>query len=391
MIVSPHLGGAEKVCLDLAEEQIKQNHTVRVGFLQAGNSSLYADKHKIEYTISKISNLENRPRFRRWKLAEEYLKTAVREFEPDLVHSHVPFSHLLCHRVLPKLGIPWVGTSHGSWRQFAYAPNTIWKPYLRPYLKIRHAIGDAITLKSASAVVAVSESVRRDLALVGISPSKVIVIHNGVSAVPSMFSQAEARQKLGLPMDVMIFGAMGYFAPVKGFDILVRAFAPVASHHPGTILLIAGGDVMGSQKPRQVIEKLVARLGIQNRVRLLPAQDPQAGFMSALDVFVVSSRTEGMPLVLLEAMWHRKPSIVTSAGGCSEAARPTLEGLRFRSEDDRDLADKMEVLLNDPALRESLAVGAWARASSYLTLSRCANEYETVYSNVLAGRRTVKD
>jgi glycosyltransferase involved in cell wall biosynthesis len=177
---------------------------------------------------------------------------------------------------------------------------------------------------------------------------------------------------------------MGYHAPVKGFDLLARAFSRVAPRYSAARLLIAGGDVLGNDRPRRGLERLITRLGIGSQVQLLDAQDPRAGFMSALDLFVVASRSEGMPLVLLEAMWHGQPSLVTSAGGCIEAARPGRESLVFGSGDVADLAANLEILLRDSALRESLGKAAWARASASLTLSRCAHEYERLYSEVLS-------
>lgn len=311
------------------------------------------------------------------------LEGAVERIQPHLVHSHVPFTHLTCNRVLPKLGIPWIASMHGSWRQFAFAPQTAGRAYLRPYLFFRHAVGDAVATRSAARIVAVSEYVKRDLACLGISARRIATVHNGLDPLVSPLDSETARARLNMPVNALIIGSMGYFAPVKGFDILVRGFAKIASDHPTALLVIAGGDVAGDDRTRRDIERLIKQLEIGERVRLLGSQDPRAGFIAMLDILVIASRTEGLGLTLLDAMWHGKPSVVTSAGGCREAARPEREGLVFRSKNPADLAEKLDRLLRDQTLRESLGKAAWARASAYLTISRCAAEYEKVYRSIV--------
>jgi glycosyltransferase involved in cell wall biosynthesis len=383
VLSSPHLGGAERVCLDLAKAQKASGHEVCVLFMLAGTASAHAQREEIPFTVAASPDVASPSRSRRWKAVARELERAATQLRPELVHSHVPLTHLICHRVLPRIPLPWIATMHGSWRQFAYAPQTYGRPYLRPFLLARHALGDLISTRSAARIVAVADSVKRDLQSVGINPRRIVTIHNGLEPPAALLSQAEARARLSLPRDAILIGSMGYHAPVKGFDILVRAFARVAPRHPAARLLIAGGDVLGNNRPRLGLERLIRNLGLGDRVQLLDVQDPCAGFMSALDLFVVASRTEGMPLVLLEAMWHGKPSVVSSAGGCVEAARPGHESMVFQSRNIFDLAANLEILISDKGLRETLGKAAWARASAYLTLSRCAGEYERLYSEVL--------
>jgi glycosyltransferase involved in cell wall biosynthesis len=383
VLSSPHLGGAERVCLDLAKAQRASGHEICVLFMSAGAGSRHAEKEGIPFTVAASADIVSFSRSRRWKAIARELERAAGQLRPQLVHSHVPLTHLVCNRVLPRISVPWIATMHGSWRQFAYAPRTFGRPYLRLFLLARHALGDVIATRSAARIVAVADSVKRDLQSMGLRPQRMVTIHNGLEPPASVLSQSEARTRLGLPSEAILVGSMGYHAPVKGFDLLARAFSRVAPRYPAARLLIAGGDVLGNDRPRRGLERLITRLGIGGQVQLLDAQDPRAGFMSALDLFVVASRSEGMPLVLLEAMWHGKPSLVTSAGGCIEAARPGRESLVFLSGNIADLAANLDILLRDSALRESLGKAAWARASADLTLSRCAREYERLYAEVL--------
>jgi glycosyltransferase involved in cell wall biosynthesis len=220
---------------------------------------------------------------------------------------------------------------------------------------------------------------------VGIPGRRVCTILNGLSAPAALIPPETARREWNVPEGAVLIGAMGYLAPVKGFDLLIRATARLLPRHPELHLWIAGGGVMGETAMQQSLEDLIAKTCPADRVRLLGAVDPGAGFLSALDLFVISSRTEGLPLSLIQAMQHGKASVVSSAGGSAEAARPGRESLVFKSGDVADLAAQLETLITDPARRAALGHAARERAGTYLTLSRCADDYEQVYLDILSG------
>jgi glycosyltransferase involved in cell wall biosynthesis len=390
VLSSPHLGGAEQVCLHLAQAQLAAGHEVALHVLTLGRVAEAARAAGIPTFCSDTGQEKSRlPRRVRWEAATAELSATTRQFGPDLVHSHVPLTNLMCHRALAKLSVPWVATIHGSWRQFGYAPQTQDRPYLKPYLWLRHAVGVFWTARSAARLVAVSESVRRDLERVGVASGRIVRIHNGLPNSDTLVSAEAGRKRLNIPMDAFVVGSLGFFAPVKGFDLLIRAFALLAPRYPQLLLAIAGGDVLGQDSVRRSLHSLAERLGVSGRVHFLGLTDGRRGFLSALDVYVVSSRTEGLPLSLLEAMKHGKASVVSSAGGCTEAARPELEGLVFKSGSIRNLAQAIERLIGDRELRESLGHAAQARLQDYFTLRRCAEEYEQLYHAVLAPQGSV--
>jgi glycosyltransferase involved in cell wall biosynthesis len=371
------------MALQLAAEQRRSGNDARLFLFSEGRVHDAARECSIPVQLADVGTMNEGGRRAYRRRAGDALVKMVRETESDVVHSHVPLTHLLCSRTLLQLRVPWVATVHGSWRQFGYAPQTVARPCLRGYLMLRHALGDYLTLRRASGIVAPADYVRSELQTCGISANRVTVILNGLPPLAEPMSQTETRALFGLDKSQVVIGAMGYFAPVKGFDLLISAFAMIAKQHPSAVLLIAGGDVMGETSVRGALEEQIAKAKLANRVRLLSAQNPRAGFMSALDIFVVSSRTEGLPLALIEAMQYNLPSVITSAGGCAEAARSEQESLVFRSGNITDLAKKIERLIADNALRAKLGQAARERALSYLTIERCAEEYSRFYENCL--------
>jgi len=383
ILSSPHLGGAEQVCLSLAEAHAARGHDIRLLLLQRGKVSETAVAMGLPVTLADLPDSVSTGKRAFRKRAAESLARAVTEFRPQLVHSHVPLTNLLCHRVMPRLHVPWITTVHGSWRQFAYAPSTMSRPHLRPYLLLRHALGDHLTMRSAERLVAVADYVKQQLRSIGIADRKVVTILNGMPQPAQQVSRQSARELLDIPSHAMIVGAMGYFAPVKGFDILIRAVARLLPKHPDLHLWIAGGGILGENDMQSTLTRLIAATCPGNRVHLAGTQDPNAGFLSALDIFAITSLTEGLPLSLIQAMQHGIPSVVTSAGGCVEAARPGSESLVFRSRDVEDLAAQIETLILNKDLRESLGRAARERAGSYLTLARCADDYERLYKSMV--------
>ncbi len=390
VLSSPHLGGAEQVCLYLAQAQLAAGHEVALHVLIDGRVTEAARAAGIPTFCSDMGQGGSRlPRRVRWETATADLSATTRQFGPDLVHSHVPLTNLMCHRALSRSSTSWIATIHGSWRQFGYAPQTQDRPYLKPYLWLRHGAGAFWTTRSAARVVAVSDSVRRDLERIGISSRRIVRIHNGLPNGNPLISAEAGRTRLSIPADALVIGSLGFFAPVKGFDLLIHAFALLAPRYPQLLLAIAGGDVLGQDSIRRSLHMLAERLGVSGRVRFLGPTDGKGGFLSALDIYVVSSRTEGLPLSLLEAMKHGKPSVVSSAGGCMEAARPELEGLVFKSGNVQSLAQAIERLIDDRELRESMGHAAQVRVQDYFTLRRCAEEYEQLCHAVLAPQGSV--
>lgn len=370
------------MCLHLAREQQTRGQDVMIHFFEAGAASEMAKQMDLPLIVSESPPLS--PRRQRWRYFAIELRATCERFQPDIVHSHVPLSNLICDRTLPKMKIPWVTTIHGSWRQFAYAPQTVRKPWLKPYLSVRHALGDLLITRSASHIAAISEYIKRELVSIGVSGRRIMTIHDGLPPNLHPLTVQEGRARLRLPQDAPIIGSLGFFAPVKGFDLLIRAFSQLAARHPKLLLVIAGGDVLGNTAYRENLTCLIDQLGVGDRVRLLGSVNPKAGFLAALNIFVVASRTEGFSLSLVEAMQHGKPSVVSSAGGSIEAARPNREALVFKSGSVVELAETVEKLLMDQKLRESLGESARERARAYLTIERCATEYDDFYESALS-------
>ncbi|MBI5058707.1 glycosyltransferase [candidate division KSB1 bacterium] len=387
LIGSPHLGGAEIVSINLVESLRERGIDARLLAFADGRPLEVARQRNLPVTLAELASKPHESRGRRWHRLGLALSAAVAEFRPDLVHSHVPLTNLICHRSLSPRGVPWVCTIHSSWRNFGYGPATVGRPWLRPYLMARHAAGDAWITRSAARIAANSHYVAKALQQIGVPAARMDVVHNGMNPPAEAGSRDEIRQSWQVEADAIVIGALGHLAPVKGFDILIRGFALLADRFPRLRLRIAGGDVMGDRRQRDELEALIVKTQVGGRAVLTHATDPDREFLPGLDIFVVSSRSEGFSLALLQAMQHGLPAVITSAGGCREVARPEIESLMYVSPDFVSLAGALERLLLSDLLAADLAEHARQRAEHEFSMAACAQRYVEFYDKSLSPAR----
>jgi glycosyltransferase involved in cell wall biosynthesis len=173
-------------------------------------------------------------------------------------------------------------------------------------------------VRDARAVVCVSESLRETLAGAGALPERLHVAPNGVDHALFAFQpQAEARRRLELAGEQRILLFVGHLWPVKTVDTLLRAFRAVRSAcGPGAVRLFIVGD--GPERRR--LEALTRTLGLQEDVRFCGAvaHDRIPAWLNAADCLCLSSRSEGMPNVVIEALACGCPVVATDVGACRE-------------------------------------------------------------------------
>ncbi len=185
-------------------------------------------------------------------------------------------------------------------------------------------------------------SFRRSVRLKGCVIPNPVIISNGTAGKSRQNSSGLAPYRLV---------AMGTFKPEKGFDLLVRAFARVVSDHPDWSLTI-----WGDGPERGAIDRLRRKLGISNRVHLPGRTQKPQSKLAECDLFVLSSRVEGFPNALVEAMAVGLPVIATDVGAVTEIIRPGVDGTIVRPGDERVLAFAMDRLMGDGGLRREMGL-----------------------------------
>lgn len=187
-------------------------------------------------------------------------------------------------------------------------------------------------------------------------------------------SREQARQQLGLPADALVAVTVARMEPVKGVDIALEAVALAAQELPNLHWLVAGD---GSQRPE--LEARVAELGLQERVHFPGVQRDVAPVLAAADLFLLTSRSEGLPLAPIEALSAGVPAIVTPVGGLPEVVLHHHGGLVGATSEPVDLAHCI-VQLADPTLRERLSTEAPGTVLRF-DAHQAARRYREVYQS----------
>lgn len=227
-------------------------------------------------------------------------------------------------------------------------------------------------------VVVAEANIRQGLAAGVGRPDQYRVVHSGIDV--AAFAAAPRRQVIERRSGELHVGAVACLKPQKDPLTLVRAARRVLDLEPRARFFIAGD---GALRPR--VEELAAQLGLGDRLVLLGWVEDVHAFLHDLDVFVLTSRFEGLPRAVLQAMAAGVPVIATAVDGVPEVISDGETGRLVAPGDHRAVAEAVLELLADPALRVGLAGAAHARLRGSFEISTMLVELEALYLELLRG------
>lgn len=336
------MGGLERLAVDLAYCQLADGH-VPIIYCLTHPGRIAAEAAGKGVCVRSFEKPPGPHLSTAWKMAKE-----LRIDRPDVLHTH---NHLVHHYGVVAgwlAGVPViVNTRHRAEFRFVSSPEasqiTTDSPDKKSDLIFR------ATLPWTGCVVMISEATRQFFVRFrGIPEAKTQVILNGANL--ERFVCVPAQPGSALPR--VRFGIAARMVAEKDHFTLLRAFALVAAEMPGAELQIAGD---GPYRDRLV--QLTKALDLEDRVTFVGALPHIADFLSQLDIFVLSSLNEGLPLVLLEAMATGLPVVSTRAGGVEEAARDSVNAYLAAVGDSSDLAQAMMRMARAPNMAQMGTLG----------------------------------
>jgi glycosyltransferase involved in cell wall biosynthesis/GT2 family glycosyltransferase len=221
----------------------------------------------------------------------------------------------------------------------------------------------------------------------GIKPDKIHLIHNGIDTADfarRLVDPDKARRMLGLPKDALVISNIANFHRYKGHVDLLQAVASVRNALPDWRLILVGRDVGGNTEG---LRRLCRRLDIADRVIFLGEQENVPLILSAADLHVSASHTEGLPNNIIEAMCAGLPVVATAVGGTPELVEHERTGLLVSREDPGRLASAILLLANAPQLRRSFGAAGRQRILQSFTIERTADLLLRLYRDIGARRR----
>jgi glycosyltransferase involved in cell wall biosynthesis len=354
-------GGAERLLVSAAKRLDRSRFELEVAYVLPWKDALVPDLEHLGVRVHCLDG--SRALDGRWI---PRLRRLVRQGRFDLVHTHMPYVALGA-RTISSRRVRIVHTEHNTWEHYRWP--TRW--------------ANRLTYSRNSAVIAVSRAVAasvRPVTVVRTWPP-VFVIHHGAelpgSAPPTPKSRARARITLGLPEDALVVGSVGNFTPKKDHRTLLEATARAALQHDGLQLVLVGSGPL-----ERALRDATRSLGLMDRVVFAGSRDDVAELLPAFDVFALSSRNEGLPISLLEAMAAGVPCVATSVGGVPEIVTDGDEGLLVAAGDAAALSGALSTLLGTPGLRDATAARA-AQTARRFDIIQAVRRIEDVYWDVL--------
>ncbi len=243
-----------------------------------------------------------------------------------------------------------------------------------------------INMGIADVFLAVSDGVGHLARLEGVRPGKILVIRNGVTPLDvGSVDAGEVRKRLNLKEGDLFLLAVGRLAYQKGFDILIGAVPALIEKHPHLTVNICGGGALMADLQSQISD-----LGLSDHVKLLGNWSNVAPLLAIADIFVLSSRFEGLSRAMLEAMAAGVPVVATKVQGVEEVITDGVHGLIVQPEDPVDLSRALIHMVEHSEMRKQMGIAAQKHImSSYTTDVMFAKLFDLM-TNLLKEKKNSK-
>lgn len=302
----------------------------------------------------------------------EYALRLVRLFrrlEADLVQTHLLGSSLYGGIAARICRIPVVSTFHGT---VDVAPDSL-----------RDGVKMHLVLRNSDHVVFVSESLRDRFVSGGSSVlSRTEVIHNGID--PETFAargDGSFRREIGVEEGQFLIGAVGNLRPAKNYELFLRAAARIREDGAGEYRFVIVGE--GHGRLREKLLALREDLGLRDVVKFAGFREDVPRILADLDLYLLTSSSEGFSLSLVQAMASGLPVVSTRCGGPEEIISDGVHGRLVDGSRPEDVAEAVLGLAEDPEMARRLGREARRHVGEVFSVERMVEAYDALYRRCL--------
>jgi glycosyltransferase involved in cell wall biosynthesis len=356
-LFSFQIGGSERVGIDLAREFKHRGYEVVCFAFQDTDGPMRAELEKSGVRCLDMNYDNFRGRFR-WIRYQWHFWRMLRRERISALHVHHHGALVLCGIPARLAGIPRiVMTEHGLQALQE-------RPRARKLTRQFGRYATAITVVEPTQAVYFHS-------VLGVPMDKLFCIANGVR----MQTRAEGAVKqmrgaLGIAPEQFAFFYVGRLNAIKDLATLMEAFATL----PSDVFTRARLFMVGEGPERPMLEAKRDKLSLESKVVFLGARDAVSGLLMAADALVMSSKSEGLPMVLLEAMAADVPCVATAVGGIPDLFGQD-RGLLARAQDPGELAGAMAALARSPEMQARLVANARENLSKNYSLDPIVDKY----------------
>jgi glycosyltransferase involved in cell wall biosynthesis len=367
LMASPFFGGPERQTLGLALSLPKDHRTVFLTFPERGLAQALLDQVRA-HGFEGIALKHNTPHFGR---AAAEVASHLRRLRADVVCCSGYKPDIIGWLAARQAGVPVVSISHG---------------WTGATLKVRfYEAVDRMLLRWMDAVVCVSEGQAEKVRRTGVEPDRVVVIRNAIRTEPLARPDPAGRATLEgffRKPPRRVVGAAGRLSPEKGFEQLVEAAAQVLREDPAVGFVVFGDGPLKESLTRQVGAR-----GLQSAFVLAGFRSDLERLLPHLDVAVLSSVTEGLPVVLLEAQAAGVPVVATAVGGIPEVIEDGVNGYLVPPRQPDALAGRILDLLRDEQGRRAMGERGRRKVQAQFTFEAQSVQYQQLFERLARPKR----
>jgi len=365
LISSGGLFGAENVLLSLSIELKKHNYETYIGlFNNLYNSHLELAKE------ARKNNLDVAIFPCRWRLDLRtilLIRRFIKEKNIDIVHCHGYKSNFYGLLSSLYLDVKLISTCH-NWIGIGHK--------IRFYENL-----DKFVLNKFNKIIAVSSKIKKDVLISGIHPSKVSVIDNGVNIQkfnnPNDISYL--KKEFNIPEDYRIIGTISRLTNEKGHHYFLEVAEEILHKFPKLKFIIVGDGPL-----KNSLREESKNLNIEKNAIFLGYRKDIPEILELIDIFVLPSLNEGMPMVLLEAMASKKAIIASNIGAISKLVINKHTGILVKPGDVFSLTKAVEFLLINKEKAKIMSECAFKKVANEFSIQKTRKEYLKVYRDLLS-------
>lgn len=301
-----------------------------------------------------------------WGLAKK-IRREIRTHQIDIVH---------CHQYTP-----WV---YGWLAHIGTSAKVVFTEHGRFYpdrYRFKAMVINPLMALTTHAVIAISSATRDSLARYEFVPKKKIqVIYNGIRGLRRDDEIAlKIRRELGIPNNAFLMGTVARLDPVKNQNMMLEAFAGILSSDPNSWLLMVGDG-----PDRAMLENKARALGFSANVVFAGFQACPENYLAAMDLFLLSSHTEGASMTLLEAMSMGIPSVATAVGGSPEIIDDGKNGYLTKPNESDEFRDAVIRFQKEgEAFRKEMSETCKQRFTRLFSVSTLVDNYSACYRSLI--------
>lgn len=288
----------------------------------------------------------------------------LKKHQPDIIHCHNLQAHFfggLCALLLPNTKV--VLTKHGQHIPSSGLTSKI----------------NRLTLRK-SKIIGVSADITQLMQKwITKNNQSIEYIANGISLTPykDLKSKETAKEALGIEPNTFCIGIVARLSPPKDHLLLIEAIAVLSATYPDIKLLIVGDGPL-----RSTIETYITSNHYENLVTMLGERKDIANILNALDLFALTSSSEGIPMTILEAMAASLPVIATNVGGIPQVVIDEKTGFLVADKDKNGLIEAIKKLIMQSQLRHKFGEAGYLFLKNNYSIKQVVDKYENAYLNM---------